>query len=190
MKFTAKITHSSKTVTAMSLAQYNVFSFKKKVAILVAALALILLSIITGGGAPSIVSLFLGCWLLVCVNFPARQTARATERALKGKYPTFIYYFEENQIVILVDGKRQVLEFSDIYSFAEDKRAFYLFVNELSSFMVPKASLDPCSADDFRSYISSLSGKRCKNVRRLVDISLRTIIQDLRSFRSDEPYHL
>lgn len=189
MKFTAKITHSSKTVTAMSLAQYNVFSFKKKVAILVAALALILLSIITGG-APSVVSLFLGCWLLVCINFPARQTAKATERALKGKYPTFIYYFEENQIVILVDGKRQVLEFSDIYSFAEDKRAFYLFVNELSSFMVPKASLDPCSADDFRSYISSLSGKRCKNVRRLVDISLRTIIQDLRSFRSDEPYHL
>lgn len=131
-----------------------------------------------------------GGFLLTSMYNTANRTARRTIEAVKASklgFPRSRYDFEQDSLrVFSLPGGEELdgLKYSAVRALSEDHRYFYLFRDENSGYIVPRAALGD-KAGDFRTFIESRSGKTFFT-RRSPLAKVKAYIRK----RENEPYHL
>ena len=83
-RFTAQIRHSYDTILRMCRVQDDTFNFGRKILMALLGLALTVLGAWNLSSVAGLVFALVGCWLLVSLNFPARNRAQSIREALQG----------------------------------------------------------------------------------------------------------
>ena len=126
----------------------------------------------------------MGCWLLVSLNFPARNRAQSIREALHGEYPTNRYEFYDKHFVLLAQNQ-DVVDYRKIVRLVEDDGYCYLFVSAQAAYMLEKASLGT-ELSRFKAFMEKATGLSWTKPYRLSTFNLKTILELLGSGRQEK----
>ena len=161
MKYTASIQHNEASMSRMTTVQYNTYNRKTKYTIMIAGIAAIFGSVFTGfSTSAGILLLFVGCWALASVNYPARSMAKKLYEAYKNDLPWAKYSIAEDGFWVTSGSGTWKVEYDDIYSLVEDKENFYVFINTQSLHMLPKASVGEGTVEGLKAFLEKKTGKK------------------------------
>lgn len=177
-RFTAQIRHSYDTIVRMCRVQEDTFHFGRKALMALAGIALTVLGAWNLSSALGLLFALVGCWLLVSLNFPAKNRAQSIRQALDGQYPTNGYEFYDKHFVLLAQNQ-DVVNYDRIVRLVEDDGYCYLFINEQASYMLEKASLGT-ELTAFMAFMEKATGLSWTKPYRLTTFNLRTILELLK----------
>lgn len=183
-RFTAQIRHSYDTILRMCRVQDDTFSFGRKILMALVGLALTVLGAWNLSSVAGLVFALVGCWLLVSLNFPARNRAQSIREALHGEYPTNRYEFYDKHFVLLAQNQ-DVVDYGKIVRLVEDDVYCYLFVSAQAAYMLEKASLGT-ELSRFKAFMEKATGLPWTKPYKLSTFNLKTILELLRSGRQEK----
>ena len=171
---TTSIQHSEQTIQLLCKTQYNTFHFRRKALQCLAGLALLLSGLYASlGGAWGPIAAFAGCWLLISLDMPARSYAKRALSQLDGHFPLGRYEFGEDDFTFIGESATDTIPYGKIIRLVEDSNYGYLFLSELTTFMVDKNALAD-SVDAWRELLSKQTGLPWTRTNRLLTYSLRS----------------
>ena len=172
-RFTAQIRHSYDTILRMCRVQDDTFNFGRKILMALLGLALTVLGAWNLSSVAGLVFALVGCWLLVSLNFPARNRAQSIREALQGEYPTNRYEFYDKHFVLLAKN-HDLIRYDRLQRLVEDEQYCYLFINREASYMLEKASLGG-QTDAFKAFLSKETGLEWTQPYRLSTFNLKAL---------------
>ncbi len=171
-QFTAAIQYSEKTVRKLAEVQYTTFNFTKKIGQMLLGVALILAGIFIGSHA-AIVALFVGCIVIVSLDFLPRQTAKQICRQYNGSFPNVKYYFTHTGLRTQMVPEEA--PYKTMVRLIDDGTYLYLFLKDHSAFMVEKATVKGGSVDALKTMVESRSGLQWKKPFSLIGLKIKDI---------------
>ena len=183
-RFTAQIRHSYDTILRMCRVQDDTFNFGRKILMALLGLALTVLGAWNLSSVAGLVFALVGCWLLVSLNFPARNRAQSIREALQGEYPTNRYEFYDKHFVLLAQNQ-DVVDYGKIVRLVEDDGYCYLFVSAQAAYMLEKASLGT-ELSRFKAFMEKATGLSWMKPYRLSTFNLKSILELLRGGRQEK----
>ena len=181
--YSAKITHTEKTITQLYKMQYYVYDKGRMLLRIVVGFGLVvaavLLSIPTWAKA---ILLLLGAWLLVSRDFPATVRADRALSERKAKLPSMEYSFGEDKLHLKGEGSMDI-PYRDFTHLIEDDDYLYLFINRNSVCMIDRSSFTPEQYVAFGKFMEEKTGLAWRREKPFLSLSIydiRRMIQDAR----------
>ncbi len=181
--YTAQMVHSADTFRRLAKVQYNAYCAPTKIGLVLIAAVCLYVGAFYSGFAPKLL-LLVGCWVAVSIQLPARRNAERLIELAGGEFPSTAYRFSEDGLRIESGGETRELKYDQIYGLLEDGAYFYLFLNRLSGYMVPKSTLSPAGDAAFRSFLEARTGLGTESPRGLLATGLRGILLRRRNARA------
>jgi len=157
--YTATMHHDAKSVKRMAHMQYRNFIYKRRRIFLAVALALLgagayIVTVREGWGVFTLALGALALWLLDLV--PRRVTKQAIKN-FAGKYPSIHAFVTDSGVSTqLVTDE---VAFEKLLKLVEDKKYVYIYISEITAFMLEKSSVDgDGGVDAFKAYLSEKTG--------------------------------
>ena len=170
--FTAGIQYSEKTVRKLAEMQYTTFNFPKKIGQMLIGVALILVGIFIGSQA-AIVALFVGCIVIVSLNFRPRQTANQICKQYNGSFPNVKYYFTHTGLRTQMVPEEA--PYKTMLRLIDDGTYLYLFLKDHSAFMVEKSTVKGGTVDALKTMVETKSGLQWKKPFSLIGLKIKDI---------------
>ena len=176
--FNAEMRHTADTVKRMTMTQYNTFSMKRKLAVLVLALAMILFGTFSGTNM-GIVILGLGCFILMGINTRAKMIVDQILKEFNGSYPQLRYHFTHSGLQ--PTHVQEEYPYRDMIWLIDDGNFLYLFLKNKSGFMVDKSTIKgQGGVDGLKALVERQTGLKWKKPFNLLRLRL-TDIRDILS---------
>ena len=180
MNFAAQIQHSEETFRKLATTQYDAYCMPTKLMMLALSLACLYCGMTDVAGGFSLILLFIGCWMMISMQLPAKRNAEKMIELARGDFPHTEYQFLSDHIRIIGEGEVVELSYAEIYELLEDREYIYLFLDKVSGYMIPKSSVKPARADDFCVFLEEKTGKKKSSVKRLMSLNLKTLLRNKR----------
>lgn len=174
-RFTASVEYNDTTIQKVFRVEYFTYDRLKIVTRACIGFALIAMAFFLQlGTALMVICLGLGCWLIVCIDFPSKVKAEGVIQARKGAVSAVTLQFGENSVKV-VEGK-QSYKYTAIDRLVEDGNYLFLFCDKQNAVMLDKGTLDPADPKAFKEFIEGKTGKRWKGTSLLL-MNLKDVIQ-------------
>ncbi len=174
-RFTAQIRHSYDTILRMCRVQRDTFCFSNKIVMALTGLLLTVFGVWNMGNMVGMAFAMIGCWMLVSLNLPARNSADKIKEQLHGEYPTNGYEFYDKHFVLLAK-QHDIIHYTQLAYLVEDDQYLYLYLNKQASFMVEKFSLgDELKA--FMAFMEKATGLSWRKPYKLSTFNMKTIVE-------------
>lgn len=163
--YEAKMQHDESSFEALAHMQYNIFCVKNRVARTILSGVLILTGVLNFSEWWGILITAYGCYLTTSTYSSANYTAHKLAKQITdsgASFPSTRYLFQEKHVEIFSPADSDdsdKLKYSDIKRIAEDSANFYLFLNEVGGYMVPKEQFGE-KISKFRSFLEGKTGQR------------------------------
>lgn len=153
--YRAKMKHNASTITKLVQTQYDTFQFKNKLVQTLIGFGLIFFGLF----APKEwfmpwIALFVGCVMLANINTVPKSQAKKLLAQMGQKYPQSDYTFSEDSFRYYDKG--DPISYKALIRLVEDKRYCYLYVSEMSAYMVDKTTV---TGGTVEAWMEFLSGK-------------------------------
>ena len=168
--YQVKMQHSKESFTALSHMQYDLFCKSNRIARTVIFVVCVILGVTYYRAWWGILLIAYGCYLQTSTYSSANHTAnklaaRITNEGLPFPASEYIFEDEAMRIINLSDHEEgKALPYADILRFAENNTYFFLFINNVGGYMIPKEELAD-SVDAFRSFLETKTGQICISPR-------------------------
>jgi len=177
MNFTAQIQHSEETFRKLAQTQYDAYCMPTKLMMLALSLACLYCGIVEVAGGFSLILLFIGCWMMISMQLPAKRNAEKMIELAHGNFPHTEYQFLSEHIRITGGGEIVELSYTEIYELLEDKDYIYLFINKSSGYMFPKDSIKPNDVAGLYSFLEERTGKKPHTMKGLLSLNMRELFR-------------
>ena len=182
--YTARMEHNKETITRLSVTQYSIFEFGKKLIRIVTALGLIIYGLYADQSMVTpMICLILGCMLIANFNLRAKVRAGKIIEQINGNFPKSKYSFFDDSFTDCGDGKP--IPYSRLIKLVEDRQYMYLFISRMSAYMVDKSTVGGSTVDDLKSYLTRKTGMEWVRPVSFFNFSIRSLIN--RSDRYEGP---
>ena len=157
--YTAKMHHNEKTVKRMSHMMFNNFIYTRRRITLLVGLAFLcaganVVRVREGWG---VVLLLLGIFTLYLVDLVPRKVAKQAMKNFAGNYPNIHAFVTDTGMFTQLASDEA--EFGSLVKLIEDRKYVYIYVNQVTAFMLEKATVDgEGGLDGFKRFISEKSG--------------------------------
>lgn len=156
-RYTAGIAYDAEKIKRLTKMQYNTFSMGRKILQVLLSLFLIAAGLLFGRNVLAILSLALGCYLLVSLDYRPRTVADAIIKQFRGAYPSLQYIFSDEGI--RTDQQAGSTPYRKIIMLIDDTEYFYLYLNKATAFMVDQSTVKGSGAlDGFKTYLAARTG--------------------------------
>ena len=182
MNYTAEIQHNKNTFRQLSKVQHNEYGKPLKLTMIAMGLVALLIGLSSGFSTiPSIILLFVGCWIFTSLNLPAQRNAEKLIELAAGDFPRTRYQFLSNEISITsADSSGDItthLDYRKIYDILEDKEYLYLFLNRGAGYMIPKASVRPADLAAFIAFLEKKVGLQRHSTTNMLSANLHVVLK-------------
>lgn len=177
MNFTAQIQHSEETFRKLAQTQYNAYCIPTKLIMLALSLACLYYGVTEAVGGFSLILLFIGCWMIISMQLPVKRNAEKMIELAHGNFPHTEYQFLSEHILITGGGEVVKLSYAEIYELLEDREYIYLFLDKVSGYMIPKASVKPENIAEFCLFLEEKTGKQRNLVKGLLSLNLGMLLR-------------
>ena len=175
MNYTAEIQHSKETFQRLAKIQHDEYGVTLKLLMIAIGATCLLIGAAKGfNNILSIVFLFTGCWTFTSLNIPAQRNADKMISLAEGSFPHTKYVFLEKEIQITNGETTTALAYDKVYDLLEDNDYFFLFLNNVSGYMIPKRSIRPADLGSFTSFLEEKIGLERHRVTSLLTLNMRT----------------
>ena len=112
--------------------------------------------------------MFVGVFLLIFGFFFDNLIAESSYKNLdeRRKKEQLKYAFYDDRIEISSDTESSVVKYEAVGSLVETPKAFALYIDKATAFMLPKDGFTSGKAEDFSSFIDKRTGKKVKKVKK------------------------
>ena len=182
--YTARMEHNKETITRLSVTQYSIFEFGKKLIRIVTALGLIIYGLYADQSMVTpMICLILGCMLIANFNLRAKVRAGKVIASMNGRFPFTRYRFSPTEILLDAgeggDGEPQRIAYSSLIRLVEDEGYLYLYISRLSAYMIDKTTVAPDAAS-LKALIGKQTGFKWTRPTSFFNFSLRTLLASRR----------
>ena len=119
----------------------------------------------TGGMQLMYIGYLLICSVLLVIAFSRDKgkkddTPAKYRRAYQNRHATFS--FDEQDFELRLEGQKSYArsKYKDVYSLCDTDRCFYLIIKGRAHYILPKASVEGGTAEEFRQYIEKKCGRK------------------------------
>ena len=157
--YTATMHHNAKTVKRMAHMMFNNFIYTRRRITLLVGLAFLcaggyVVRVREGWG---VFLLLLGIFTLYLVDLVPRRVTKQAIKNFAGKYPVIHAFVSETGLFTQLAPEEA--EFGSLVKLIEDRKHVYIYINQITAFMLEKSSVDgEGGLEGFKSYISEKSG--------------------------------
>lgn len=181
-RFTASVEYNEKTIQKVFRAEYYTYDRIQIIARACIGFALIAMTVFLKLSTIFVVlCLGIGCWLIVCMDFPSKVKAEGVIQARQGAVNTVHLQFEGSSVKV-VEGK-QTYKYNTIDRLVAEGEYLFLFWNRQTAVMLDRRTLEPADESAFKQFIEEKSGKKWKGTSLLLMNvwDLRQAIKDRRN---------
>lgn len=154
--YIVRTVHDEAAVKAMSKANYNLYHPQTKVTIYAIGFSLILIGFFWSSLSSSLLPiglLMIGCWVFVCGEYPARQSAREILKQMNGAFPTVEFRFQQANFVVRTSKDSGIASYDDIRRLGENKDYYFLFRGDRNAYIISKRDFSKGSSSEFKDFI-------------------------------------
>ena len=157
--YTATMHHDAKSVKRMAHLQFNNFIYKRRRITLLVGLTFLcaggfVVRVREGWG---VFLILLGIFTLYLVDLVPRKVTKQAMKNFAGNYPVIHAFVTETGISTQLAPDE--VELAKLVKLMEDKKYVYIYVSEITAFMLEKSTVDGDGGlDGFKKYISDASG--------------------------------
>ncbi len=168
IRYSAAITHTSKTIHALFRTQY--YSYSKLRILLrfilgfILACSAVMLSLPVWAKGILIAS---GAWLIVSQDFPAQVRADRVLQARGGKLPVMRYAFGDDGLNVSGEGSMDI-PYAKISRLIHDSEYLYLFIMKDSVCMMDR----PENSGEFMKFIAEKTGLEWQTVKSVFAMNI------------------
>ena len=178
-RFTGSGEYNEKTIQKVFRVEYFTYDRIKIITRACIGFALIAMTVFLQLSTLFVVAcLAVGCWLIVCIDFPSKVKAEGVLQARNGAVTTVNLQFGENAVKV-VEGK-QSYKYSAIDRLVTDGDYLFLFCDRQTAVMLDRRTLEPADERAFKQFIEEKTGKKWKGTSLLL-----MNFQDLRQAMKD-----
>lgn len=182
MNYTAEVWHSKDTFSRISKVQHNEYGKPLKLTMGAMGLVALLIGLSSGfTSIPSIILLFVGCWIFTSLNLPAQRNADKLIELAAGDFPRTQYQFLSNEIRITSGdssgSNTTSLDYHKIYDILEDRENLYLFLNRSAGYMIPKNSVRPAELSEFIAFLEEKIGLKRHPTTSMLTVNLHAVLK-------------
>lgn len=180
-EYIAKMEFSADTIRRLTTMQYNTFSFSRKLGQAASSVLLIAVGLFVAGPI-GILSMAIGCFLIVSLNFKAKTTADKICKGYAGKLPNLSYVFYADGMC--TSQVSDIVPYSRIIRMIDDGEYLYLYFNRATAFMVDKKTVNgDGSAEGLKIFLKRMTGMDWKKPFSIFKINI-SMIRDMLSMNN------
>lgn len=150
----AKMRHNTTTITKLIQTQYDTFQFKNKLAQVLVGFGLVLFGLF----APKEwfmpwIALFVGCVMLANLNLVPKRQAKQVLAQMGKNFPKSDYTFSDAGFTFYDKGDS--IPYKSLIRLVEDDRYCYLYISQMSAYMVDKRTITGGTVEAWKNFLSS-----------------------------------
>lgn len=163
--YEARMQHDESSFEALAHMQYNIFCGRNRISRTILSAVCILAGVVNFSEWWGILLAAYGCYLMTSKYSSANHTAHKLSKSITDAgmpFPSTRYLFNDDYIEIFSPAdsdEGDKLMYSDIHRIAEGMSSFYLFLNEVGGYMIPKEQFKDNVAE-FRGFLEDKTGQR------------------------------
>jgi len=174
-RFSGKIDHTEKTITALYRAQYHAYEKTQMLLWMGVGFAMVLTAALANLPMwAKAILLLIGAWLIISMDFPAQVRADRALEVRKAELPSMQYEFHKDAMKISGEGSMSI-PYKKIARLAEDPEYLYVFMGKDSVCMIERSSVKPDS-DALQEFLAKKTGLDWLNEKSLLTVNLADVI--------------
>lgn len=178
----AEIQYDEQAVRTLANKQYRIFCGKILTAVIIVCGIFVAVGVLGNlSTAWRIFFLMLGCIPIPSIDLPAKIVAERVIKQFDGQLPFMSYVFGDEGIHVVTAQSSQEVQYKDIFRLVEDDHYLIILLKNKSAYLLNRKG----NFAEIKKRLTDCTGLRWVMSRKFTQISLRTLVMDVRSARLD-----